>query len=630
LVRPCRLAVEIFLLVIVFTAGISATTKTPNTLKKPDSVTITLTPSVDSPQFVGTSILWYATVQGPPGHLYDYRFSVVSPNQVVQIVRDFQLDNSFVWVPYTVEGTYQVVVTVRDITGPVYTVYAPVSVPYVMLPWVTQAGGSAVHATSHPLVALFSGPPCQSGHSLQVRFTQGGTDASMTTNSIPCSQNSANWYVAGMYASTLYMMHWEETGPNYFAQGPDLPFTTGPLDPKYPPTTFTQNIPPRQHDFQYPMVLFHLLNTNKAHWPTATDLWGNIMWYVPGVLLMTRVEPGGNVFAFPDDLTLSEYDLAGNEILRTNVSRINEQLTAQGFRTLDDFNIHETRRMPNGNILLLGSSDLVSTQYQGGTKDHPVDIIGDLILVLDHNLQLIWAWDSFLHEDLNRLATQGEICKHGQGGCPRFDPNFTQANDWLHTNSAQYTDDGNIILSQRHQDWVLKVNYQNGQGDGSVLWRMGPFGDFTITNPPQNGCGDPNVFPWFTHQHDAAFQSEGGIGQLGLSVFTVFDDGNLRVQQCSGGNSRGMVLLVNEQTRTVTIETQGDLGGYSAALGSADLLPTSTGIYSSYGNGALGGQNQMSQSTELDLNGNIVFQLQVDSWSYRIYRRRDLYTPTWP
>lgn len=627
MVRVCRLAIAILFATSVFTGPISATTKKLHSLKRPDMVTITLTPSVDSPQYLGTSVAWLANVQGPEGHSYDYRFSVSFQNQI-QVVRDFQPDNSFTWVPWTVEGDYQVLVTVRDVSQIPYTVYDPVSVDYVLLPWVTGGGGSAIHSTSHPLVALFSGPPCQSGHSLLVRFQQAGSIVSNTTNSVPCSSSSANFYVAGMLPSTLYTMHWEEYGPGFLGQGAELPFTTGPLSPNYPPTQFTVNVPPTQHDTQYPLVLFHFLPTNHPHWPSATDLSGNVMWYFPGQLLMTRMEYGGYVFGFPDDLTLSEFDLAGNEVLRTNASRINEQLQAQGYRILDDFNTHETRRLPNGNILLLGSSDLVSTQYQGGTQQHPVDILGDLILVLDHNLQLLWAWDSFAHEDLNRMATQGEICKPGAGGCPRFNPNFSQANDWLHTNSAQLTTDGNIILSQRHQDFVIKVNYQNGQGDGSILWKMGPYGDFTIVNPPQQTCGDPNVFPWFTHQHDAAFQAPGGIQG---SVMTIFDDGNLRVQQCSGGNSRGMLLLVNEAALTVMLETQGDLGGYSAALGSADQLVASDGIYTSYGNGALGGlQNPHSQSTELDLAGDIVYQLQANSASYRIYRLPNLYTPTWP
>ena len=52
---------------------------------------------------------------------------------------------------------------------------------------------------------------------------------------------------------------------------------------------------------------------------------------------------------------------------------------------MNDFNTHENRRLPNGNILLLGSRDVVSTVYQGGTQQDPVDILGDMTLVRDHN-----------------------------------------------------------------------------------------------------------------------------------------------------------------------------------------------------------------------------------------------------
>jgi hypothetical protein len=432
-----------------------------------------------------------------------------------------------------------------------------------------------------------------------------------------------------MLPSTQYLMHWEEVSPSIGQKGPDLSFTTGPISPDYPPTHFQVNVPPTQHDAKYPVVLFHLLPATIAHWPSATDLSGNVIWYFPNEMLMARMQPGGTFFAFPDDKTFAEFDLAGNKILQTSSPRINEQLVAKGFRPLDSFNIHEGRRLPNGNILLLGADDIASTQFQGGTQQNPVCILGDMVLILDHNLQLVWAWDAIDHEDLSREATQGETCTHGAGGCPEFPDNFTQANDWLHTNSAQLTADGNIMISERHQDWVLKINYQNGQGDGSIIWRMGPFGNFTITNPPPTKCGDPAVYPWFTHQHDAAFQAQGSGSQLGESFMTIFDDGNLRRQECGGvGNSRGMAMLVNEPHRTVTLVVQGDLGGYSAALGSADLLIASDGIYTSYGNGALAGP--LAQSTELNLNGDIVYQIQVDSSSYRTYRRQDLYHPTLP
>jgi hypothetical protein len=341
------------------------------------------------------------------------------------------------------------------------------------------------------------------------------------------------------------------------------------------------------------------------------------------------MEPGGNLFSFPDDMTFREFDLAGNLTLETNVEILNEQLVRKGYPTMNDFNTHETRRLPNGNILLLGSRDVVSTDHQGGTQQNPVDIIGDMILVLDHNMQLVWAWDSFAHDDLDRIATMNDQCIQNQGGCPKFNQNFSVANDWLHTNAAQLTGDGNIMISERSQDYVIKVNYQNGQGDGSVMWRMGPYGDFTILNPPQPVCGDPAVFPWFTHQHDSAFQPA-TKGQIGMEVMTVFDDGNLRNLQCGGNqNSRGMLLIASEGAKTVSLVTEGDLGAYSSALGSADFLQASDGgLFSSYGNGFI--NRAAAQSTELDLRGNIVYQIGANSASYRTYRVQDLYTPSLP
>jgi hypothetical protein len=579
---------------------------------------------------LGTSVLWTATVQNaPPGELYDYQFSVALGAKN-QIARDFNTPSTFTWVPWTVEGSYSVSVVVRDITQQPYIVYPPVSVPYVLTPWVTSSGGSAVNPTGHPLVALFSAGPCTAGHSLRVRFTQVGAQTSSTTNAVPCSQASANFLVAGMLPSTQYQMHWEEFANNFQNSGPDVAFTAGPLPKNFPKgTTYTVNVPPTQHDAAFPLVLFHFIpdyGRPFIFWPTVTDLSGNVMWYYPAQVLVTRTEVGGNFFTLSNKV-LSEFDLSGNETLETNMNILNEQLAAKGYPVMSSFNAHETRRLPNGNILLIAARDETSTVYQGGTKDKPVDILGDMVLVLDPNLQLLWAWDSFAHQDLSREATMGETCVHAAAGCPLFSQQFAQANDWLHSNSAQMTADGNILLSERNQDWVLKINYNNGQGDGSVLWKLGPFGDFTILNPPQNPCGDPQVFPWFTHQHDAAFQ----VQTSSLKVFTVFDDGNLRFKQCGGkGNSRGMMLTIAEATRKVTISLLADLGQFSPALGSAQLLVAPpNGVYASFGNGLIGGGG-ISQATEVDMNGNIVYQLQANDGSYRTYRMPDLYTPTLP
>ena len=79
--------------------------------------TVSLTPSVASPQKLGTHVTWTAAVQNPlSGHTYGYQFSVTF-NGHAQIVRDFSPTKTFLWVPNTVEGAYQVSVVVRDITA---------------------------------------------------------------------------------------------------------------------------------------------------------------------------------------------------------------------------------------------------------------------------------------------------------------------------------------------------------------------------------------------------------------------------------------------------------------------------------------------------------------------------------
>lgn len=601
-----------------------------NGAQRSSNLTITLNRSLPSPELLDTSITWTAILQGAQqGHTYDYQFSAALQGQN-QIVRDFDLPNSFVWVPWQVEGTYVVTVVVRDITQQPYTVYPPVSEQYVIRPVVTQSGQSAVNITSHPLVALFSAGPCTVGHSIRVRFTKNGGQNSSTTNAVPCSSSSADFLVAGMLPSTQYNMHWEEFATNYLNSGPDLGFTTGHLPNNFPiAERFRVNIPATGHDAAFPVVIFHLTPTIGelfTYWPAATDLSGNVIWYHPSQALLTRMQPGGTYFTMSYTV-MSEYDLAGDLLLQTNIGILNEQLAARGYPTLSGLNNHETRILPNGNILMLGSYDQSSTQYQGGTQQHPVDILGDMILILDHNMQVVWAWDSFAHQDLSREATLDDLCYHLAAGCPPFNQNFPTANDWTHANAVQLTADGNLLLSERSQDWVLKINYANGSGDGHVMWRMGPYGDFTILNPPHQSCGDPNVYPWFTHQHDPAFQVQTGVTE----VMTVFDDGNLRHTQCGTGNSRGIVLSVAEQTHTVYIQLEADLGQYSVALGSAQLLASPPNpLYASFGNGLLYLPSDAAESTETDLSGNLVYQQQSNGWSYRTYRARDLYTPTLP
>ncbi len=605
------------------------------------TITVTLAPSPAGPQPVGTVITWTATVSDTASGKHQYRFSVGPANGSLAIVRDYQLANTFQWAFSQTEGTYQVKVLVQNISN---NTSAHAKENFVVTTRRVN-GLDVVSPTANPLVALFSGPPCKVGNSVRVRFNELGRSVSQVTNAIPCSAtNSANFYIAGMYPSTEYQMHHETVSPSgmIVQTGATYTFTTGPIPagitvpivtvpvPAGPPSSITAPI---------------LLQANiLGAVTTATDLSGNVLWYYHLLVgELTRTEPGGRMFVIdspknenpPYNATVQEIDLAGNITLQTNAARINQQLalmtdpiTGMPRLPITQFD-HEARRLPNGDIVVKGVNEMLVTDAgQCGTTNgmpNTCDVLGTEVLVLNPNLQIVWAWDAFDFLDISRQASLNEICQQTSPGCPAFFLAST-ANDWLHTNSIQLTADGSFLVSLRDQDWVVKINYANGKGDGSVLWHMGYQGDFTIINPPTSPlCTTPNQqqeYAWFTHQHDTNFQ----FGAE--SVLTVFDNGNLRRQRCdTGGNSRGYVLTVDETNMTVTPLLIQDLGNYSAGLGSAQVIPGSSNYH--FDNGEIVGPS--SQSLEITPLGTIAFELDsTNFWSYRTFRMQDMYTPAPP
>ncbi len=130
----------------------------------------------------------------------------------------------------------------------------------------------------------------------------------------------------------------------------------------------------------------------------------------------------------------------------------------------------------------------------------PTNVLGDVIVDLDTNLNPVWVWNEFDHLDVNRH--------------PELFP------DWTHTNAIVYSkDDGNILVSMRHQNWVVKVDYNNGAGTGNIIWHLGYQGDFKLV-----GGTDPT--DWFSGQHGPSFTTSNTTGIFGL---TLMDNGDFRV-----------------------------------------------------------------------------------------------------
>jgi len=601
---------------------------------------ITPTPSLSpaSPQLVGTPVtITFGATDSGPGPV-NYRLDVAPPGGSFQTVHDFNLLPAFVWAQSLVEGTYQLRVTARDnSTGD----QNEVVIPYTITSRVTS-GNAVVTATSNPLVALFSAPACPVGSTMQIFFyPQGKANVSSATDNRPCGAGtSMNFLIAGMYPSTIYEMNYLVDTNGTYTRGPQvLQFTTGAL-PSGSPKIMTSWVKVQASSATSEKEKIQLTSYFAPYAPSATDLAGNLVWYYsgnnPSQSQVHRMAPLGttmDISGGPNSTTgsglwgaqveeqlVQQVDLAGNVIRETNVDRVNEQLPIEA--AISNFD-HDAILLPNGHILVIATNQRV---FPAGTQGNSaaISVIGRVLLDLDTNMQVAWYWNAFDHDsggtqlNIARPATMGETCAYNANditpwGCPPV-LLTSPANDWLHGNSIQYEPDGSIMMSLRHQDWVVDIDYNNGTGTGNIVWIMGLDGNFTMQTTS-------NRYPWFSHEHNVEFT----LG--GMTSLTLFDNGNTRISQ-DGGYSRGMVLNVDVPNRTVAWSFVPNMGVFSQALGSAQLL--SNGDYMFLCGDILFKPSSAAAwdiDTEYSTNGTLTYSQGANFPAYRAFRVPNLYSP---
>lgn len=377
--------------------------------------------------------------------------------------------------------------------------------------------------------------------------------------------------VAGMLPQTLYHMRaqvvltdgavWNDIDHSVFASG--LPLRTG-SPPQTSPVTVSGSGTP-----QPGIELWNTILPAGDAQAFATDLQGHVLWTytykgsayddIQGIQLLPDGDflmvisylsslPPQAVAHIPNTLNLvREVDLAGNTIRQITMDQLNQRLATAGFHDSDgsayqlrSFH-HSAIALPNGHWVVLASDPKTFTNlpgYPGSTS-----VLGDVLVDLDQNLNPDWVWNAFDHLDVNRH--------------PMLFPDWTHSNDVLYS-----TDDHNLLLSVRHQNWIIKIDFDDGQGSGNILWRLGDGGDFKLLDA--NGDTDSNPADWFYAQHGPAFFSQNttGVFRLGL-----MDNGNDRIFAAptgqvlckSGGASVPQcystfpILEVNENNMTATI-----------------------------------------------------------------------------
>ena len=547
--------------------------------------------------------MWTVNANGLAGTPL-YRFSTKSAGSATwSVIRDYSQTKTLPWSMLQ-EGVYQV-----SVIGSGGGKRGQAVAQFQFVSRIT-AGSPVVSSTQNPLVALYSAPPCSAGV-VSVSFWPTAGGSRQTTSGQSCQPGlSLNFYVGGMQANTSYTLQQQTVNGGPPSLGAPLAFQTGAVSNRLPSYSVIDPVNSQTSTTDDIMLMsFKALHDTPPFYPPAAfDLLGRVLWYYlnpeapksPQDGYLLRPVAGGTYLLFEgSNNALREVDLAGNLVRETNKVPINQQLTSLGQDNIACLS-HEALRLPNGHTLTIGSVEKLLTNIQGpGT----VDVMGNMVIDLDQNMQVAWTWNAFNSLDTSRKAVLGETYS---GECPLS--LAAKANDWTHANSVLPTADGNLLVSLRDQDWVVKVDYENGTGDGHLIWALGNEGNFNIVST------DP--WPWFSHQHDIEFDG---------TNYEVFDNGNTRVSPpplgLGSGNSRGYVFSLDETTMTVTVVLAADLNSYSPSFGSAQLLANGNYAFLS---GDIGGTS--TQTMELLPNGTPNFGFLWQTPSYRWFRMPDLYT----
>jgi len=430
----------------------------------------------------------------------------------------------------------------------------------------------SVTSTPNPLVAEYSVNPTLRG-TVTVEFGE-TTDYGRSTSPVATTVGPVNVLVAGMKANTTYHMRAHADYDNGTSQEDvDHTFTTGSLPQGLLPSytvTATSGLTPQAG--------VELVDTIAKATPStafATDVDGNVIWaylfpdrQAAAQLLPVKLLPNGHFMCLiapnssdvvtapapPNTLNeMREFDLAGNIIRTFTMTDLNAELALAHFNiTLQAFS-HDFAMLPNGHFLVLANTVRPYTNLPGFPG--VTQVVGDVVVDLDANLNPVWLWNEFDHLDVNRH--------------PMLFP------DWTHSNALIYSpDDGNFLVSIRHQNWVVKVDYRDGGGTGNILWKLGEGGDFKL-----EGATDPT--DWFYAQHDVNFASSNTTGSFRLAMLDNGDDREFPTGvTCNGAGappclySTIPVMQVDENAKTASFVFHQILppNFYNAFAGSTRVL----------------------------------------------------------
>jgi arylsulfate sulfotransferase len=472
-----------------------------------------------------------------------------------------------------------------------------------------QLTAGLVSATRNPQVARYTIVPPRSGN-VTIEF---GPDTNYGLQTATSRQISV--LVAGMRAFTTYHMRARidfDDGTQMYDS--DHRFTTGGLPAaRVPQVTVTQpgGLEPNPGiELLDTISLTSIPNTEPVD-TAAFDLKGNLIWFYDlqdGTFLDSafpiKMLPNGDflVVVYGASNEVREINLAGDTISSFTAGNVDAALKEAGIPIIINGLHHDILPLPNGHLVLLANFFKTFTDLPGNPG--ATQVLGDVLIDLDENRKVSWFWSTFDHLDIQRQPL----------GFP----------DWTHANAIIYSpDDGNLIFSLRNQNWVIKLDYRDGRGDGSIVWRFGPGGDFAIPG------SSPADFNYAQHYPILIGPKKSGVFPL-----MMFDNANNRVVDsvgtpCGPGAaacySRPVIFQLDEAAKTAQILWQNKLSLFSLCCGSISTLGNGNAEYD-IAVVTLVPPSSRTQEVTLDPVPRLVWQMDLKGQlAYRFFRLPSLY-----
>ncbi|MBS1492443.1 MAG: aryl-sulfate sulfotransferase [Bacteroidetes bacterium] len=305
---------------------------------------------------------------------------------------------------------------------------------------------------------------------------------------------------------------------------------------------------------------------------------------MPSNCLDFKKQPDGN---------MTYYDSRAAKFIEmnSNYEIIDSFYCGNGYST----DLHELRLVDNSNHILLMSYDpqLVDMRNFIAGGDSAAIVTGLVIQELDRARNVIFQWRSWDNFEITDAV---------------YENLYAHQIDYVHGNAIELDNDGNIIISSRHQEELTKINRSNGE----IMWRFGGrHNQFTFLNDSIK----------FSYQHAVRRLANGNI--------SIFDNGNYRFTRDPTGEpnadsdptffSRAAEYQLDETRHTAKLVWQyiNNRSTYGYAMGYTQRLAN--------GNTIIGWGAANPTVTEVNANREKVFELTLPDGicSYRAYRFGD-------